>query len=70
MTTPDAASLARARSTVLAALSEAYTRHTRQGFEPSAFGADVSPLVNAFAALTILEKEEASEPGAASRTDD
>ena len=70
MATIDAASIVQARRTVLAALNEAYADHTSRSFKPHEFGSDVSPLINAFAALAILEQEEPSEPGAASRSDD
>ena len=70
MIIPDAESIAQARSIVLAALGEAHAKHAGRGFEPYEFGAEVSPLVNAYAALAILEKEEPSEPAEESSPED
>lgn len=72
MSSPDADEITQARGAIVSALEHEFAKHGRGGFDPYAFGEEAAKLVNAFAALTIIEKdsEQPLQTGAASRSDD
>lgn len=72
MAFPDAAEIAKARSSIVSLMKQEYENHTVGDLDPYEFGHAVAPLVNALAALSLIEKaeHEGAEPGVASRSDD
>jgi hypothetical protein len=72
MTNPDHAEIEKARRSIVDLMRQEYQHHSIGTFDPYEFGGAVAPLVNALAALSLMEKQEHehSEPGEASRSDD
>jgi hypothetical protein len=72
MKNPDHAEIEKARSSVVDLMRQEYQNHSLGKFDPYEFGGAVAPLVNALAALSLMEKQEHehSGPGQASRSDD
>lgn len=72
MATPDKAEIESARRTIISLITQEYENHSLDKLDPYEFGNAVAPLVNAFAALTIVEKDrdQAAGLGSASRSDD
>lgn len=71
-TTPDHSEIEAAREAIVALMGEEYRLHTSGRLDPYAFGNAVAPLVNALAALSLMQKqsEGQTETGASSRSDD
>lgn len=70
--TPDHSEIEAAREAIVALMGEEYRLHTSGKIDPYEFGNAVAPLVNALAALSLMEKQDAgqAEPGVSSRADD
>jgi hypothetical protein len=69
---PDHAEIEKTRSSIVDLMRQEYQKHALGKLDPYEFGAAVAPLVNALAALALMEKQEhpPSGLGEASRSDD
>lgn len=69
---PDHAEIDKARSSIVELMREEYGIHSVGKLDPYEFGNAVAPLVNALAALSLMEKQDDRNPGIgeASRSDD
>jgi hypothetical protein len=69
---PDHAEIEKTRSSIVDLMRQEYQIHARDQLEPHEFGAAVAPLVNALAALALMEKQDhqPAQAGEASRSDD
>ncbi|GLK57436.1 SLT domain-containing protein [Methylopila capsulata] len=72
MTDPNASEIDEARRSVVSLLRQEFNNHTLGQLDPYEFGNAVAPLVNALAALTLMEKDlsDGAGLGEASRSDD
>ena len=72
MANPDHAEIEKARSSITDLMRQEYQNHALGKLDPYEFGAAVAPLVNALAALALIEKQEHHPAGLgeASRSDD
>lgn len=72
VTAPDHAEITLAREAIVALMREEYAAHTAGTLDPYGFGNAVAPLVNALAALALMDKQDHERPeaGKASRSDD
>lgn len=72
MADPDHGEIEIARSSIVELLREEYRLHSVGKLDPYEFGTAVAPLVNALAALSLIEKQDHQRPGLgeASRSDD
>jgi hypothetical protein len=70
--TPDHAEIEKARSSIVDLMRQEYVNHSLGQLDPYDFGNAVAPLVNALAALSLMEKQDhhSSHMGEASRSDD
>jgi len=72
MTGPNAPEIEEARRSIVSLLNQEFANHTLGKLDPYEFGNAVAPLVNALAALTLMQKDESHGAGLgeASRSDD
>lgn len=68
----DHAEIEKARSSIVDLMRQEFSNHTVGELDPYEFGNAVAPLVNAMAALALIEKQEhqPADMGEASRSDD
>ena len=72
MASPDHEEAEKTRRVIIGLMRQEYENHTVGKLDPYEFGSAVAPLVNALAALSLMEKQEdqTSGLGHASRSDD
>lgn len=72
MTEPTHDEIEKARHSIVGLMRQEYANHSLGELNPVEFGAAVAPLVNALAALALIEKQDhrSEGPGGASRSDD
>lgn len=72
MSSPDHQEIEKARRSIVDLVAREFRSHGAGELNARAFGEAVAPLVNALAALSLMEKQDrhADATGAASRSDD
>ncbi|GBD48685.1 hypothetical protein [Methylopila sp. Yamaguchi] len=72
MTDSNETEIDEARRSIVSLLHQEFNNHTLGKLDPYDFGNAVAPLVNALAALTLMQKEQPHSAGLgeASRSDD